>query len=195
MSKPNEPPASTGLWRPPLWLGVCWGFAEATLFFIIPDVILSWASLTGAKYGIKIFGAIICGAVAGGIFMYSWASWRPDVARSAVATVPFVRARMFEKVQVDYRTHGVAGIFYTMGTGIPYKVYAALAPSVSSPATFALITIPARLERMALSWVIPAFLGWFLRRWIKSHRGLTATLFAGFWIVTYAIYWSSVGPA
>jgi hypothetical protein len=184
---------SSGLWRPPSWIGFLWGFAEATLFFIIPDLVLSWASLAGARGGMKILGAILAGAVVGGISMYTWALWRPDSARSAVAAVPFVRTKMFEKVQGDYRAHGVSGIFYTLGTGIPYKVYAVLAPSVTTPVTFGLISIPARLERLALSWLIPTMLGLFLRRWIRNHRRLTTALWLGFWVVTYAIYWSTVG--
>jgi membrane protein YqaA with SNARE-associated domain len=184
---------SSELWCPPSWIGFLWGFVEATFFFIIPDLVLSWASLAGVRAGIKILGAILAGAVAGGVCMYAWALWRPDSARSAVAAVPFVRTRMFEKVQEDYRAHGVSGIFYTLGTGIPYKVYAVLAPPITSPVTFGFISLPARLERLALSWLIPTTLGLFLRRWIRSHRRLTAALWLGFWIVTYAIYWSTVG--
>ena len=184
---------SSELWRPPSWIGFLWGFAEATLFFIIPDLVLSWASLAGVRPGIKILGAILAGAVVGGICMYTWALWRPDSARSAVAAVPFVRTKMFEKVQEDYRAHGVSGIFYTLGTGIPYKVYAVLAPPVTSPVTFGLISLPARFERLALSWLIPTMLGVFLRRWVRNHRCLTAVLWLGFWVVTYAIYWSTVG--
>ena len=184
---------SSGLWRPPSWIGFLWGFAEATLFFIIPDLVLSWASLAGVRPGIKILGAILAGAIVGGICMYTWALWRPDSARSAVAAVPFVRTKMFEKVQEDYRAHGVSGIFYTLGTGIPYKVYAVLAPPLTSPVTFGLISLPARFERLALSWLIPTMLGVFLRRWVRNHRCLTAVLWLGFWVVTYAIYWSTVG--
>jgi hypothetical protein len=189
-----QPPVSlpARAWRPPLWLGFLWGFAEGTLFFIVPDLILSWASLSGVRCGIKIFGAILAGAVIGGLCLYSWALWRPDSARSAVASVPFVRARMFDKVEEDYRTHGVSGIFYTLGTGIPYKVYAVLAPPITSPTTWAFITVAARFERMALSWLIPTFLGWSLRLWIRSHQRLTVALWLGFWVVTYAIYWSTV---
>jgi hypothetical protein len=184
--------SGAGLWCPPSWLGFVWGLAEGTLFFLIPDIVLSWASLAGAKSGIKILGAILAGAVVAGLCMYTWAVWQPNSARSAVASVPFVRARMFNKVEADYRAHGVSGIFYTLGTGIPYKVYAVLAPPISTPVTWAFVSVLARLERMALSWLIPTFLGWFLKRWIRGHRHLTTVLFAGFWIVTYAIYWSSV---
>jgi hypothetical protein len=192
MRPPIKTVSEAGLWRPPSWLGFLWGFAEGTLFFIVPDLILSWASLAGVKHGAKIFGAILAGAVVAGLCLYTWAVWRPDSARSVVASVPFVRARMFDKVEADYRMHGVTGIFYTLGTGIPYKVYAVLAPPITNPATWALVTVFARLERMALSWLIPTFLGWFLRRWIRNHQRLTAALWLGFWTITYAIYWSTV---
>jgi hypothetical protein len=140
-----------------------------------------------------MLGAILAGAVVAGLCLYAWSAWQPDSARSAVASVPFVRARMFDKVGEDYRTHGVSGIFYTLGTGIPYKVYAVLAPPVTDAVTFGFMSIAARFERMALSLLIPTFLGFFLKRWIRNHRLLTAALWLGFWVATYAIYWSAVG--
>ena len=175
MAQPARTSSGAGLWRPPSWLGFLWGFAEGTLFFIIPDLILSWASLAGARCGIKILGAILAGAVVGGICMYTWALWRPDSARSAVASVPFVRTKMFEKVEEDYHAHGVSGIFYTSGTGIPYKVYAVLAPPVTDPVTFGFMSIAARFERMALSWLIHPCWG-YSSRWISNHRRLTRAL-------------------
>lgn len=192
MAQPAKTSSSAGLWCPPPWLGFLWGFAEGTLFFVIPDIVLSWASLAGVKCGTKILGAILAGAVVAGLCLYLWAARQPDTARSAVASVPFVRDRMFSKVEQDYRAHGVSGIFYTLGTGIPYKVYAVLAPPVATPAAFGIISILGRFERMALSWLIPTFLGWACKHWIRRHRLLTTVIFAGFWIVTYAIYWGSI---
>jgi len=193
MVQPARRSSGAGLWHPPCWLGFLWGFAEGTLFFIIPDLILSWSSLAGTRCGIKMLGAVLAGAVVAGLCLYAWAAWQSDSARSAVASMPFVRARMFKKVEEDYRTHGVSGIFYTLGTGIPYKVYAVLAPPVTDPVTFGFVSIAARFERMALSWLIPTFLGFFLKRWIRNHRLLATALWLGFWVATYAIYWSTVG--
>src|SRR5260221_10338576 len=122
MAEPARTSSGAGLWRPPSWLGFLWGFAEGPLFFIIPDLILSWSSLAGARCGIKMLGAILAGAVVAGLCLYASSAWQPDSARSAVASVPFVRARMFNKVEEDYRTHGVFGIFYTVWTWFPDKV-------------------------------------------------------------------------
>jgi hypothetical protein len=181
-----------GLWHPGWWLGFLWGFAEGTLFFIIPDVLLSWASLTGARCGFKILGAILAGSLVAGLCMYTWASSQPDLSRSVVASVPFVRAKMFDKVREDYRDQGISGMLKGPGSGIPYKVYAVLAPPVAHPAIFALISIPARLERLVTSWLLFTALGWLFGRWIKRHPRLTTTFFAAFWMITYALYWTRI---
>jgi hypothetical protein len=185
-------PSEAELWRPGWWLGFLWGFAEGTLFFIIPDVLLSWASLAGARCGFKILGAILAGSLVAGLGMYTWAASRPELSRSVVASVPFVRAKMFDKVQEDYRDQGISGMLKGPGSGIPYKVYAVLAPPISNPVTFALISIPARLERLITSWLLFTALGWLFRRWIRNHSRITTTLFAAFWIVTYALYWTRI---
>ena len=192
MSQPQSEkvPSETGLWCPSGWIGFLWGLAEGTFFFIIPDVLLSWASLAGAKCGFKMVGTILAGSLVAGLCMYTWAASEPARSQSVVASVPFVRTKMFDRVREDYRDHGVAGMLQGPGSGIPYKVYAVLAPPVCNPVTFALISIPARLERLALSWFLFTILGRVFGRWIRSQRRLTTALFAGFWIVVYAFYWA-----
>jgi membrane protein YqaA with SNARE-associated domain len=54
-------------------LALFWGFAEATLFFIVPDVLLSaiavWRGRRSALHGTAW---TIAGAVLGGLLMYGW---------------------------------------------------------------------------------------------------------------------------
>jgi hypothetical protein len=181
---------SPGLWKPGTWLGFLWGFAEGTLFFIIPDVIISWAALAGVRCGVRMLGTVLGGALVAGFAMYLWAAEWPDTSRAVVASVPFVRERMFDKVEQDYAAHGLAGMLYGPGSGIPYKVYAVLAPSQHRPFAFLLLSIPARLERFALSWLVFAGIGWMFQPSIRAHTKFTTLLFAVFWVVTYAFYWS-----
>jgi hypothetical protein len=117
--------------------------------------------------------------------MYSWAAQEPEYSHECVASVPFVRERMFDQVEQDYREHGMAGMLYGPSSGIPYKVYAVLAPPLHQPVAFYLLSIPARLERFALSWIAFTALGSIFKRWIR-------TLFLIFWIITYASYWSRI---
>lgn len=180
-------------WRPPpLWLGLLWGFAEGTVFFIVPDVLLGWASLAGLREGLKTLAALLIGSLAAGLVMYFWASWKPQMSRAVVEAVPFVRHQMFETVQRDYQDHGAAALLYGPGSGIPYKVYAILAPPACDPLSFLLVSLPARLERMALSGLLFTALGRLLKHPIEKHPHATAALFTLVWIVVYGLYWARI---
>lgn len=180
------------LWSPPLWLGFLWGVAEGTLFFIVPDIILSWASLSSARNGLRTLCATVAGSLVAGVLMYGWASWRPESSRAVVASVPFVTPSMFERVRADYLKHGAAGMLKGPGSGIPYKVYAVLAPPVCPLATFVVMSIPARIERLALSWLSFTILGRIFASWLTKHPRGATLLFAVFWIVIYAFYWARI---
>ena len=189
----SAPVASAGgLWRPPLVLGFLWGFAEATLFFIIPDVIIAWAALSGWRSGSRMLVAALTGALAGGLVLYAVAAGRPAEAVAAVESVPFVGRAMVERVADAYRTHGASAILLAPGNGIPYKVYAALAPVVTDPVSFALLSIPARLARFLPAWLIFTMVGRAFTRSIASHPGRTAFTFVTVWMAGYAAYWSFI---
>jgi hypothetical protein len=177
------------LWTPPLWLGFLWGFAEGTFFFIIPDLLLSWACLSGARKGLQMLGVIVAGSLIAGVLMYAWASSHPGSSRALVASVPFVTPRMFEQVQTDYGNHGAFGMLQGPGSGIPYKVYAVLAPPVLPLGTFLTMSIPARIQRLALSWLLFTIIGRVFAGWLTKHPTVTALLFAALWTVVYAGYW------
>lgn len=186
---PCDPPA---LWRPPLWVGLVWGFAEATLFFIIPDVVITWAALGSVRHGVKMLAAASIGALVGGLLMYGLATWQPESARAAVDAVPFVRHAMFDTVASAYGEWGPAALLHAPGNGIPFKVYAVLAPPVVRPGTFAVLTVPARLERFAIGWLLSTAIGWALRRWIRAHPLAITVMFWSCWIAGYALYWSLI---
>ena len=177
------------LWTPPLWLGFLWGIAEGTFFFIIPDLLLSWACLSGARKGLRMLCVIVAGSLVAGFLMYTWASSHPGSSHAVVASVPFVTPRMFEQVQTDYGNHGAFGMLLGPGSGIPYKVYAVLAPPVLPLGAFLAMSIPARIERLALSWLLFTIIGRVFAGWLAKHPRATVLLFCAFWIVTYVIYW------
>jgi hypothetical protein len=74
--------------------------------------------------------------------------------------------------------------------GIPYKVYAVEAPGKSTLLDFALFSIPARLWRFVVVWLGFAGAGLLLRK--MGRASLAPLLHAVFWVVTYAVYWTSV---
>ena len=189
---PRSSVAESGLWRPPLLLGLVWGFAEATLFFIIPDVIIAWAALSSWRSGLRMLLAALVGALAGGLVLYGAATARPGAVLAAVESVPFIHPAMIDKVADRYRDLGASAILRAPGNGIPYKVYAALAPPVTGPGSFALLSIPARLERFLPAWLIFTAVGRGLRRTMAAHPRQTALVFAAVWAIGYTVYWSLI---
>ena len=170
-------------------LAFLWGFAEGTLFFILPDVPLSFVALFLPRRALLHMAAIVAGAVLAGAMMFSWSAHSPG-AGAAVAHVPAVSSAMFEHADRDFNQYGIWGPSLGPLRGIPYKVYAVEAPAHSALWPFLLVTIPARLWRLVVVWLGFAGTGALLRK--LGRAGLAPALHAVFWIVTYAIYWATV---
>jgi membrane protein YqaA with SNARE-associated domain len=94
----SEPPVPAFPLRPwSVWAGFIWGFAEATLFFIVPDVLLTFIALYSFRRSVKVLASILLGALAGGTLMFYAGQRSPDQAKAVVLRVPFVSPAMFEK--------------------------------------------------------------------------------------------------
>jgi membrane protein YqaA with SNARE-associated domain len=133
-------------------LALGWGFAEGTFFFLVPDLVITLAAMFRPKRALRHLAAAIAGAVLAGALMYAWAERQPDAAQSAVAAVPYVRAEMFTRVETDYAEEGAVSLLKGSLYGIPYKVYAVVAPRHISTAEFLAMTVPARASRLVLTW-------------------------------------------
>ena len=166
-----------------------WGFAEGTLFFILPDVLLSLVAMYRPRRALLHMAAIVRGAVLAGAVMFIWSD-HSGSARNAVAHVPAVVPGMFEQAEHDLSEHGVWGTGLGPVRGIPYKVYAVEAPAHSALWPFLLVTIPARLWRLVIVWLGFAGAGFLLRK--LDCAGFGPPLHAVFWVVTYTIYWTTV---
>src|SRR5262249_3031958 len=109
------------------WPGIAvafvWGFAEGTLFFILPDVPLSLAAMYRPRRALVHIAAIVMCALRGGAVMFSWAE-HPSDARHAVGNVPLVRPAMFDRAESDYHSIGIWAVALGPRRGIPYKIYA-----------------------------------------------------------------------
>ena len=171
---------------------LAWGLAEATLFFIVPDVLLSAVALRGRALALRLCLWTLTGALAGGTLMYLWGSHSIDAASQALIRVPAISQSMLENVAAALQQAGVLATFLGALTGTPYKIYAALAPEAGiSLAAFMAISIPARLIRFVLIALAAA---WIARRWFGnwSHRQ-RLLLLLGIWTVFYIAYFLFLG--
>jgi hypothetical protein len=173
-------------------LSFFWGLAEATLFFIVPDVWLSLVSIFSLRRLWRHVAAAIAGAVAGGALMFFWAETNPASARAAVEKVPFVTEAMFARVDAGFRKSGMLSLYVGPLTGTPYKIYALAAPKFASFTSFVLATVPARGWRFILVSLFSAACAGALRmRWNKSP-GQLARWHALAWTAFYVFYWARI---
>jgi len=175
-----------------LWAGFAWGFAEATLFFIVPDVLLTLVALFSFRRSARVLACILLGAVAGGTLMFYWGAKDPAQARQVVLHVPFVSQAMFDKTQHSFQHDGILALTKGPGNGIPYKVYCVQAGEYSGLLLFILVSLLARLERFALFWLIAAAMGLLFRKNILRQPRITAAVHTCIWIIGYAWYWSKI---
>lgn len=169
-----------------------WGFAEASLFFVVPDLLISWVAMNrGLKAGAWASLLAALGAVIGGALIFLWSATDPASARRAVSAVPAVSDAMIADAQADIDANGwfIAAMKGPL-TSTPYKVYALLAPKSGAPlAAFAPAALPVRLPRFLIVAAIFAMIGGLLRDRI-DRRILLAAFTAG-WLLFYLWFWTA----
>lgn len=168
-------------------LALLWGFAEATLFFIVPDV---WLSILGRKK-LKI-GLIACiytllGALAGGLLMFAWGGHDLDRVRRVLEAVPGISTQMIEAVYRQLTEQGVLSLMSGPLSGTPYKIYASQAQAAGiSPWVFLLVSIPARLIRFVLVTSVLHYAHEAACRLMGKKDCLGLLLFG--WLLFYVFY-------
>jgi hypothetical protein len=189
----NEPQTPDTTFRPwVLWVGLLWGLAEATLFFIVPDVLLTLVALFSFRRSARVLAYILLGALAGGTIMFYLGAKNPAESKAIVLHVPFVSAAMFDKTAQSFQRDGIWALTKGPGNGIPYKVYCVQASRHSGLLLFLVVSLLARLERFALFWLIAGAIGFSFRKNIRRQPRITVAVHACIWILGYAWYWFKI---
>jgi membrane protein YqaA with SNARE-associated domain len=167
-----------------------WGFAEATLFFIVPDVLLSYIGLKrGAKAGAIASVAAAIGAGAGGVVMALWSLADPEAARAAVLAVPAISEAMAARAEAEMAENWFVATLLGPLSSTPFKVYAVLAPHAgASVPAFALAGIVARLPRFLVVAAGTALIARWLGRWLSERQLLWVLI--GAWLLFYAVFFA-----
>lgn len=192
MNQPDEP-------RPPLTpprrfllaaAAVC-GFAEATVFFIVPDVLVTAATVRGGlRAGLAAAVAAASGAVVGGLAVALAAAAAPDAVRAGLALVPAITPAMVDRAFAAFATEGLPAMAAGSFGGVPFKIYAAAAGETGAALLpFAAAAFAIRLSRFVLAALAVAA----LRRLLRVSDRTAAVLLAVFWTGFYAWYFSVAG--
>lgn len=179
-----------GMRNPKLWFAgaMVWGLAEATFFFIVPDLLLTAAVVAfGLKRAFRLSVAAAAAAALGGLLMWLYGASDPAGARSLLLSVPLLGADLLARVEGEMT--GLWPLHLTVGaiTGAPFKIYAAEAGALGvDPLLFALAGFLARLARFSLAIGLTA-----AGAGLASRLGLKRIVpygLAACWLAIYAVY-------
>ena len=168
-------------------VAAAWGFAEATLFFFVPDVLLSWVALSDWRRSLRACGWALAGALAGGVVMYAWGARDLAAAERALAWVPAISERAIGEVRSEIESRGEWAVFLGPLSGTPYKIYAVEGAPAGLPlGRFLAISVPARLLRFVLvSLLVAGLARGPLRAWPASRQRLAH---GAAWAAFYTLY-------
>src|SRR5947208_38903 len=105
--------------RAVLVLAFAWGLAEATFFFIVPDVLLTLIACRALKSAIKGTVASLAGALAGGTIMYLFGTRDIEAARTFLDHVPAIDPALITRVAGQISESGLLAILIGPMKGIP----------------------------------------------------------------------------
>jgi membrane protein YqaA with SNARE-associated domain len=164
-----------------------WGFAEASLFFLVPDVWLSRVALDSPRRALRGCLWALAGALGGGALMWAWGGAAPATAEAALDSVPGISAAMVAGVRAELAGIGWSALFLGPATGTPYKIYAVEAGILGRGLLPLLaVSVPARLLRFVLVTLLAAGLARApgLRRLPpRAQRWLHAAAWTAFYVL------------
>lgn len=172
-------------------IALAWGFAEATLFFVVADMLISYVTVYfGLRRGLAAVVFATLGAVLGGAAMYRWGVNDPAGVAAALDGVPAISDAMSAEVRQALRGDWQSALFGAAFTGVPYKIFAGLAPAagIAMP-IFLAVSVPARLVRFLALWLVIGVLSRALSPKLGKRQQLIVLTII--WIVFYALYWLS----
>jgi len=177
-------------------VGLFWGFAEATLFFIVPDVLLGAVALFAPRAAPRVLAYTLAGALTGGALTYGVASeLQPSRSEAVLDGVPTVNEKAIQRVGREMRDEGPRSVVYgPLRMGTPYKLYArAAAVEDEAFSSFFLWSIPGRLERMLPVTLLAALVGVLARGWIARRPRAVLAFYGTLWLCVYVVYVVRIG--
>ena len=178
-----------------LTLAAVWGFAEATLFFIVPDVVVGLIALHHPRKALWAGMAAVAGACVGGALLYVIGSQVGDDLRGVMDAVPAIDRVMLDRAHDALLEDGGMAIVNAPSQGIPYKLYATEWSLLDrSLPSLVLWTIPARAIRIVGFGLVMGIAGWLLRRRIDRSPGAWTLAYGAAWAAFYAYFWFVLIP-
>jgi membrane protein YqaA with SNARE-associated domain len=167
-----------------------WGFAEATVFFIVPDVWVGFVAAFAPRRALPALVAVCVGAALGATLLYLVAPALPWLADVFVA-LPGIDASHLVKAEAALSDQGLAAFLSGIVAGDPVKLATRAAALAGTPLLAVLsMVVLNRIIRVGVTALIFGLIGVTFRAPIHRHAGIALALYTGFFVVLYLVYWS-----
>jgi len=171
-----------------------WGLAEATFFFIVPDVFLTLLACRAWRPALRASVAALSGALLGGLLMFAGGALFPALTLEWLVRVPAISPELVAHVQTQFAQQGLGALFLGPLQGVPYKIYAVVAGVQGKHGLgFFLVSIPARYLRFLLAVLAARGLSSLLQRWTRRRVEFELTLLLALWLEFYCLYFTWFG--
>jgi hypothetical protein len=179
-----------------MWVAAAaaWGLAEATLFFVVPDVLLSWLAAFRPRQAWPAIAACLAGALAGGLAMHAAGRDSPGAARGLLDRVPAVSAPLVRRTGAALEAGYGRQMLRAGFSGVPYKIMAVESGARGvGTGTFLAWSVPARLPRWLLVVLVARGVASLIRARVRRPGPVLWATWATAWTAVYAVYFSVMG--
>lgn len=192
---------------PPRWLawmlgarraeliGFLWGVAEASLFFVVPDVWTGWIAIVAPRRAISVFLVTTLGAVLGALLLFLVAPWATDTLVAWFALVPGLLPGDLATAREQLATQGIVAFTASPLGGIPLKLYA-FGAGLDGVGALPLVVgvVLNRLVRVGGFTLLMGIAGALGRPLVRRRPGFVAVVYVAGWCLFYGTFWIVRSP-
>jgi membrane protein YqaA with SNARE-associated domain len=167
-----------------------WGFAEAVLFPVVPDVALGLLVLVAPGRLPALFATLVAGALAGSACMYAASLAAPDAVAGALLALPAIPPSLLAEARAAVADGGFLSMTL-QPPGTPLKVYTwAWAVDANGPVGIVGAIVVNRIVRILPAALVLAIVGRVAPGLLRRFDRLVLVAYAVFYVIAYAVYWS-----
>ena len=177
-------------------VGFWWGLAEGLVFFIVPDVYISFATLFSLRAGAFAWFFSIAGSAVAVVVIYLLAVMLGLDYVSFLDWIPGISEPLIQRMGQQLAGEGLPYTPLLVMAGVPLKLYVAQAFALEmSLGSVLLWTVFARIVRIAPTFAIVAVMRLLFGRRIEAHAGAWCALLGIFWLAFYIFYFVHMNQA
>lgn len=176
--------------RTALLVAGAWAFAEATLWFVVPDVFAGFVVLFAPRRFARALSMVAGGALLGALVL-TWLTIATGGIGGLLVALPGITPADMAQARGELQAQGAIALLNGPLQGLPVKIYVHEAALLGTPIpAVAAFVVLNRIARVGISLVVALAAGWMLRRRIAHRPLLALALYVGVWVVIYASYYA-----